>query len=194
MWVCLSMNKENNKAENSQEKELPELSDGVVRLKPFEMADAEKHLRGDDSEQEKWLSGGKSTLEGVQEWIKRNQEYWEKNGPIFNLSIRTSDDNKLVGMIEANIDFRNVEGIEEGDANISYGLYPEAREKGYMIRAVALVEKFLQNRGIKRAVIRVAPENVNSLRVPVGCGFKEAGQLETKNGDKLIMFVKELQK
>ncbi|MBI2637367.1 MAG: hypothetical protein HYW88_00565 [Candidatus Sungbacteria bacterium] len=73
-----------------------ELTDGGITIKPFEFKDAEKHLAGDDEEQMKWFGGGKSTLESVHAWIKRNQESWGKMamflilpfGIIINLSER----------------------------------------------------------------------------------------------------------
>lgn len=169
-----------------------EISDGVIILKPFRTEDAKKHLEGNDIEQERWLSGDKSTIDSVRNWIKRNQKFWEKDGPIFNFSIRIIESNELIGMIEANIDSKNVEGIKDGDANISYSLYPKARGKGFMIRAVNLIQKFLKEKDVKRAVIRVDPENKNSLKVPLRCGFIKNGQIVTEKGNGLVIFINNL--
>lgn len=156
------------------------------------MEDAELHLKGDDFEQEKWLSGGKSTIDSVRDWIKRNQESWEKGGPVFNFSIRTMENDELIGMIEANTDTKSVEGIKEGDANISYGLYPKGRGKGFAVRALNILLDFLREKKLKRAVIRTSPENISSLKIPVRCGFTEAGQVVTDKGEELVIFVKDL--
>jgi RimJ/RimL family protein N-acetyltransferase len=129
------------------------LSDYTITIRPFELSDAEKHLAGEDDDQIKWLSGGKSTLEGVRNWISKNQKYWEIDGSIFNFAIVVED--KLVGMVEANTDSESLEGVDDGDANISYGLYPSARGKGYTTKAINLLIGFLKDRDIKRAVIRV---------------------------------------
>jgi RimJ/RimL family protein N-acetyltransferase len=71
-------------------------------------------------------------------------------------------------------------------------LYPEARGKGYMVRAVNLIQVYLKAKGVKRAVIRVNAENINSLRVPIACGFTKTGEVVTKKEGTLIKFVKEI--
>jgi RimJ/RimL family protein N-acetyltransferase len=162
-----------------------------INLRPFELSDAEIHLKGEDDEQIKWLSGGKSNLEGVREWIVRNKKYWEENGPIFNFAI-TDKNNNLIGMIEANSDYKELDGLSKDDANISYGLYPEARGRGYAIEAVSLVLDFLKDKGFKRAVIRVNPENKDSLKVPHRCGFIEGETITTRDNELLTIFIKEV--
>ena len=170
----------------------PELTDGVVVLTPFYMEDAEEHLDGEDIEMEKWVSGGKSTIDTVRNWIKRSQESWKKDGPCFTFAIRNAESNQLIGMIEANTDLKNIEGIKEGDANIAYGLYPRARRKGYMVRSIDLMLKFLKTKGIKRPVIRVDPQNTKSLTVPIRCGFIKTGEILTKKEGILMVFVRGL--
>ena len=167
-----------------------ELTDGVVVLTPFNMEDAEEHLDGEDIEMEKWVSGGKSTIDTVRNWIKRSQESWKKDGPCFTFAIRNAESNQLIGMIEANTDLKNIEGIKEGDANIAYGLYPRARGKGYTVRSINLMSKFLRTKGIKRFVIRVDPQNTKSLTVPIRCGFIKTGEILTKKEGILIVFVR----
>ncbi len=171
----------------------PEISDEVIKLKPFRLEDAERHISGEDESQIKWLSGGKSTLKDTQNWIRKNLESWQTGGHVFNFAIWTKEDN-LAGMVEANTDNTSIEGLEEGDANISYSLYPEARGKGYVTRAVNLLVEFLRGKGVKRAVIRVHPENTSSLNIPLRCGFKKVGTIEDKNGNPLSIFVKQLTK
>jgi RimJ/RimL family protein N-acetyltransferase len=175
-------------------KKVIELTDGTIIIKPFQDEDAEEHLQGEDSEQVKWLNGGrKSTIDSVRSWITRNRESREKGGPVFNFAIRTVEDGKLIGMVEAGIDFESIEGIKEGDANISYGLYPVARGKGYAVRAVSLMADFLKAKGLKQAIIRSEPENTGSLKVPERCGFTRTGQIVTGSGGELIIFEKKLQ-
>ncbi len=169
-----------------------ELTDGEITLRPFRLDDAEAHLAGEDDEQVKWLSGGKGTLEGAKAWIEKNQRYWENGGPVFNLAVWDKNSNKLVGMVESNTNQESIEGIQEGDANISYGLYPEARGKGYALKAVRLMEDFLKNKGLKRVVIRVNPENEASAKVPQRLGYREAGQITTKSDEILDVYVKDL--
>ena len=177
---------------NTETVKYPELRDSILILKPFEEQDAEAHLLGEDIEQRKWLKYDPSTLKSIQEWIQENRNSWEKGGPVFNFSIRSTDSGKLAGMIDADIDFQKFSGLKEGDANISYSLYPEARGKGYMGHALKLLEDFLKEKNIKRAAIRVLPENVNSLKVPISAGYSEIGEVEGKHGEVFKLFSKDL--
>ena len=95
-------------------------------------------------------------------------------------------------MVEANTDSKNIEGIKEGDANIAYGLYPRARGKGYTVRSINLMSKFLRTKGIKRFVIRIDPQNTKSLTVPIRCGFIKTGEILTKKEGILMVFVRGL--
>lgn len=168
-----------------------ELTDNIITLRPFIQEYAEEHFAGEDEEQVKWLSGGRGSLEGVRKWIEKNQKSWEAGGPVFNFAV-FDPESRLVGMVEANKDYEQVEGIQEGDANVSYGLYPFARGKGYATRAVNMMVDFLREEGLNRAVIRVNPENRRSLNVPVRCGFTESGSIVTESGQKLNIFIKDL--
>lgn len=167
------------------------LSDGVIALRPFTINDAQEHLEGEDEEQIKWLSGGKSTLDSVKKWINKNQKLWENGGSVFNFAVEDKE-GRLMGMVEANVDYRSFKTYEEGDANVSYGLYPFARRKGYASRAVELLIKFLKDKGLKRAVIRINPENKNSQKVPVHCGFVKQGIIKTEKGEEFLIFIKDL--
>jgi RimJ/RimL family protein N-acetyltransferase len=142
-----------------------QLTDGTILLRPFRPEDAKAHLAGEDIEQVRWLSGGRASMAGVLAWIHSSQLHWQAGGPVFNLAITNAHSGTLLGMVEANTDHRRIIGLREGDANISYGLYPAARSRGYATRAVVLVMEFLQSRGLRRAVIRVDPRNTTSSRV-----------------------------
>jgi RimJ/RimL family protein N-acetyltransferase len=170
------------------------LSDGIVTIRPFILEDAQAHLAGEDEEQVKWLSGGKSTLESVQKWIEENTGSWRRGGgPLYNFAVEDAETRKLIGMVEASTD-TSIAGIKEGDANISYALYPDARGKGYVTKAVTLLLDFLKSRGIKRAVIRVDLKNTASANVPARLGFtKIEGIIQTEEGHSLSMFIKELE-
>jgi len=168
------------------------LDDDVIILRPFKEEDAEEHLRGEDEEQIKWLSGGKSSLELVKNWIKKNKDYWQKGGPVFNFAIIDKTSNKLVGMVEANTGYEKIEGIENGNANISYGIYPQFRGKGYAQKAINLLLDFLKSKQVKRAVIRTNPQNPASMKVAQRLGFEEKDQITKRDREKLKIFVKTL--
>jgi hypothetical protein len=72
---------------------MQKLTDGTITLRPFTIEDSEEHLEGEYKEQAQWLSGGKSTLEGMRNWITKNKQYWDNNGPVFNFAI-VKDENK----------------------------------------------------------------------------------------------------
>ncbi|MBI2637368.1 MAG: GNAT family N-acetyltransferase [Candidatus Sungbacteria bacterium] len=113
-----------------------------------------------------------------------------QNGNVFNFAVWNN--NQLIGTVEANKDYQAIEGLEDGDVNISYALYPEARGRGYITRAVNLLLEFLLRKGLKRAVIRVSPDNKTSLGIPRRCGFKQIKTIDSKDGAQLLVFVKEL--
>jgi len=48
-----------------------ELKNDTLTLRPFELRDAVAHLSGEDAEQIRWVSGGKSTVESVEDWIRK---------------------------------------------------------------------------------------------------------------------------
>ena len=168
------------------------LTDGVVLLTAFTLDDVETHLEGEDAEQVKWLSGGKSTRESVENWIRRNQQWWDEDGPVYNFAVREAQSNELVGMVEANRDLQQIDGLKAGDANISYGLYPQHRGKGYVTKALVLLEQFLAHRGVQRGVIRVEPENAASIAVPQRLGYEAKGSIIARDGTELLMFAKKL--
>jgi len=169
------------------------LTDGVITLRPFRFEDIEAHVAGDDEASTRWLNEGHpSTLESTRAWIEKNQASWENGGPVFNFAIEGVTDKKLVGMIEANTDYQSIEGCQAGDANLSYSLYPSARGKGFVTRALNLVLKFLKQKGIKKVVIQVHPDNIASMRVPTRNGFLENGTVITKSGEERKIFYKGL--
>lgn len=171
---------------------LPNISDDHVQIRPFTHNDVAAHVAGDDLEQIKWLSGGPSTIAGTTSWIDRNLESWENGGPVFNFAVIDMSSGQLAGMVEANLDWQRLDGLEEGDANVSYALYPQFRGQGLMAHAFTLLEGFLRERGVKRSAIRVEPDNVASLAVPLKRGYVEGDAITNHDGTHMRLFRKEL--
>lgn len=168
-------------------------SDGVIRLRQFTLEDAEAQLAADDDENIKWLnSGKKSTLESVRNWILKNQNFWENDGPVFAFAVELISENKIIGAVEANTNHKNFPRFKEGDVNISYMTYPDYRRKGYASKAVLLILNFLKEKNFKRAIINVHKDNKGSLKIPVKCEFIEIGSFIGKNGEEMIEFIKAL--
>jgi RimJ/RimL family protein N-acetyltransferase len=155
----------------------PRLMDGVILIRPMTLDDVDAHVEGHDPEQARWLSGFPSTPEAVAEWVQNNAEHWENDGPIFNFGIVEVATSRLVGMIDANTDAENMGGVEDGQVNISYVIYPSARGHRYAARAVNLVLAFLDEKQFSSAVIRASEKNGRSVRVAARCGFVCTGEV-----------------
>jgi RimJ/RimL family protein N-acetyltransferase len=155
----------------------PTRSDGVIMIRPMTPGDVEAHVAGHDAKRARYLGAFPSTPEKVLEWIESNRRSWANGGPIYNFGVVEVATNQLVGMVEANTSAHDMEGVAEGEANISYNIYPHAREQGYAARAVSLVVAFLDGSPLSAAVIRAEPENAPSLGVAKSCGFLRTGQI-----------------
>lgn len=164
------------------------LTDEVLLLRPFQPDDAPAHLAGEDAEQIRWLSGGVSSLDTVSAWIARNALSWRDGGPTYNFAVCTVKDQQLVGMVEATV---GLPGFASYVANVTYGIHPSARGRGLARRAVDLVVGFLLLRDqVTRAVIQVDPQNVNSVKVAEGCGFRYVGDRISPDRDLLSTYVR----
>jgi len=163
-----------------------QLTDGVILLRPMTPADAATHLAGEDEPTARFLSGGRSTIETVTAWIERCRLSWETNGPVRAFGIREKATGDLVGMVEANLaaaDYR------DSVTNISYGLYPAARGRGYATRAVRLVVRYLvEKTAANIAVIQTHPENSASARVALRAAFRPLGDRIASDGDRMVVF------
>lgn len=170
----------------------PTLTDGVVVLRSLRQPDAAKNLAGEDEEQVRWLNGGVGSMATVIPWIARNQHHWLTGGPIRNFGIWDADTGTLLGNIEVNLDHETSPGIASGQANLAYGLFPEARCRGYASRAVSLACDYLRTIGIAAAVIRVDPDNHRSIAVAQRTGFCFTGVVATPEGERLERWVRNL--
>jgi RimJ/RimL family protein N-acetyltransferase len=140
----------------------PDLTDGVILLRPLCAEDASEHLAGEDDDIAKWLSGGRSTLTTVRSYILRCEENWRSNGPRRAFGIFDCCSSRLVGCIEANL----ARLLEPGQVNVSYGVFPKWRGKGVAVRALHLMSAYLRTfTDVHRMILRIAPENVASLKV-----------------------------
>ena len=164
-----------------------------VVLRQFHLGDVQTHLKGEDKEISRWLSGGVSTKESVRRWIQSNEDNWLNEGPRFAFAIQTSA-GELVGMIEINVDYSHFAGLEPGDANVSYGLYPQYRGRGLAISALLSVRDFLISKGMQRAVIRIERENVNSVRLAERCSYVQIGVVTNDVGTEYLVFVDNLKR
>jgi RimJ/RimL family protein N-acetyltransferase len=147
----------------------PELSDGVVLLRPLSRPDAHDHLAGEDEELVRWLNGGPGTVETVARHIAAAQEMWMAGGPTLSFAIRSARDGWLAGTIDIQL---QPDHAPRGFANLAYGLYAPFRGRGWASRAVELTVEFLGRcDGASDALIRVDPANPASIAVATRAGF-----------------------
>ncbi|WP_329594923.1 GNAT family N-acetyltransferase [Streptomyces sp. NBC_01005] len=157
------------------------LSDGVVVLSPLRLDDVDAHLAGEDELLVRWLSGEPATRAGTEAYFRHCIEQWATCGPLRALGIRTAAQRTLVGYIDLRFD---VEGLEPGQVNISYVLYPAWRGQGLVSRAVRLICRYAAAEGATQGVIRVDPENYASAAVARRSGFTYDKQLLEADGNR----------
>ncbi|MFD0342396.1 GNAT family N-acetyltransferase [Streptomyces sp. NPDC127117] len=157
------------------------LSDGVVALSPLRLDDVDAHLAGEDELLVRWLSGEPATRAGTEAYFRHCIEQWATSGPLRAFGIRTADQQTLAGYIDLRFD---VAGLEPGQANISYVLYPAWRGKGLMTRAVRLICRYAAAEGAAQGVIRVDPGNAPSAAVARRSGFTYDKQLLEADGHR----------
>jgi RimJ/RimL family protein N-acetyltransferase len=151
--------------------------------------DAPAHLAGEDDLARRFLSGGTSTIETVNRWIERNLESWRTGGAVRTFGVRLADGDRLIGMIEAN----TLSDARRNVRNISYGLYPDARGRGFATRAVRLVVSYLEEECLAElAVVQMSPDNAASKAVAERAGFRLAGRRISADREDLLTFVRRL--
>ncbi|ABW09515.1 hypothetical protein Franean1_0047 [Parafrankia sp. EAN1pec] len=85
--------------------------------------------------------------------------------------------------------------LEPGAVNISYGVFPHWRGRGITRRAISLVYHWLRTQpACTTVVIRVAPDNIHSLRIPEALGFQHVEPSTSPQGEELIRFDKAIQR
>jgi RimJ/RimL family protein N-acetyltransferase len=155
------------------------LTDDVIFLRPLQLHDAADHLAGEDADIARWLSGGRSTLAGVQRYIASCQENWQTSGPLRAFGVFDCATEKLIGSIEANLAYRSV----PGQVNISYSTFPDWRRRGIARRALELMASYLRlATNVRQMVVRIEPANEASLKVVERCGFEFIGMFEEPKG------------
>lgn len=164
-----------------------------ITVEPLRVEDAEAMVAAEDEETIRWLTGGRSTIEGTREYVRRLAENARAGSTKRAFTIRVDDE--CVGSIDHDADPQD--GIGPGDVNIAYTLAPWMRGLGITARAVELLCAQLgaQEAG-ERAVIRCETDNVASVRVAEKAGFSVSHEVPSTNehGEPVQMqvYVREL--
>lgn len=153
----------------------------VVELRALTVADAEAHLAGEDDATVRWLSGGRSTLEGTRRYLEHLAESARRGTGKQGFGVDL--DGRLAGYVDYDPDGEPYEvaghAIGPGDVNLAYAVHPWARGRGVAVEAVRLVCDRLRATGTGcRALIRVEPGNTASVRVAQKAGFRFLGEVE----------------
>jgi RimJ/RimL family protein N-acetyltransferase len=153
----------------------PELSDGVVRLRPWEHGDVDcVRLAATDPRIPNHTTVPRdfTRAEGIA-FIERQ---WSRqtNGEGLSLAIIDARSDEAVGSIVAL--FRRQRGVGE----VGYWLVPSARGRGFAGRAVALVSRWLlSTTPTTRVQAIIEPANTPSRRSVERSGFREEGVLRS---------------
>lgn len=155
--------------------EAPILTDGVVTLDCYQLADVEAHLAGDDIENQKWLNDSRaSSIETVTRAICNWRHDWQTDAPRRTWAIRDPSSRTLLGGCELRM-------LDDAVGELSYWVSPQHRGHGYAARAVQLVVAHAFSQlGIERAEIRYEVDNAASRGVARRAGFVEEGTLRKK--------------
>jgi RimJ/RimL family protein N-acetyltransferase len=157
----------------------PNLTDGVIFLRPQRAEDAADRFAGEDEEMAKWVSGGRSTPTTVAAFIRNNQESWQNGGPRRSFGIFDCASNQLAGFIEVNLALL----AEPKQVNVSYGVFPQWRRQGVALRAINLMDEYLRTATeARQMVLRIAPANIASLNLAEKAGFTFWGLFDEPEG------------
>jgi RimJ/RimL family protein N-acetyltransferase len=166
----------------------PGLTDGVIFLRPLAAEDAADHLAGEDEEMAKWLSGGRSTLSGVEAFIRNNQESWRSGGPRRAFGVFDCASTRLIGFIEVNL----ARLVNPGEVNVSYGIFPQWRRRGLALRAIDLMDQYLRSATeARQIVLRIFPANTASLKLAEKAGFTFCGLFDEPEG-RMARYVRDI--
>jgi RimJ/RimL family protein N-acetyltransferase/ADP-ribose pyrophosphatase YjhB (NUDIX family) len=149
-----------------QSSQPPELTDGVVTLRPFDEKDIEAHVTGEDDEIRLWFGQpGPASREHMQQVVERWRREREAGT---RLTFAVQHDGTNVGVVEAR--------PEDDVASLSWTLYAGQRGQGFATRAVrVLVDYAFARLGVRRVEAEVDPRNVASQRVATRSGLRREG-------------------
>jgi RimJ/RimL family protein N-acetyltransferase len=165
----------------------PELTDGVVVLSGMTLEDAAALAAGADAEIASRLARAPSTVATAEhhigvcaaDWLGD----WSRPGATLVWGIFDVVTGDLAGTAEVALRFPE---LEPGAANLSYGVFPEWRGRGFAVRAVDLMCAFLATEtSASLAVLRIDRDNGPSLRVAERCGFRPDQELAPMNASML---------
>ena len=157
------------------------LWDDHIALRPLAVSDADAHLAGCDEAIVERLGGGEpSSRSQIEAWLETNARAWASGGDVVDLGIKDLGTGLLCGCVGLQ---RGLDYLSRGQVNLTYALYPQWRGRGYATRAVRLSMQAAAGRPVAEFVIRVAPDNPNSIAVAERAGFERSGHTNDAHGE-----------
>jgi RimJ/RimL family protein N-acetyltransferase len=149
-----------------------ELSDGVIRLRPFRAEDAEAiAIACDDPDTAKFIPGMPSpyTVEDARSYLEICERVWHTRERLPFGIVDEAD--RVLGSIDVRL----------GDVgSIGYQVGREARGRGVATRAVVLLSRWaLRDGGVERLELMTHADNLASQRVAEKAGFVREGVLRS---------------
>jgi len=146
---------------------------GGLILRPWEAADADKHLieACNDPLIQRFLPllPAPYTQESASWWVTEGApEAWESGGAAF--SVREPDTDRLLG----GIGLGSVQPARK-QGEVGYWIAPWARGTGVATRAARAVAQWAFDQDFHRLELLAAKENPGSMRVALGAGFAREG-------------------
>jgi RimJ/RimL family protein N-acetyltransferase/8-oxo-dGTP pyrophosphatase MutT (NUDIX family) len=146
----------------------PELTDGVVLLRPWREEDVEAARAGHDDEIAHWL-GLDPTAPPDKQHAEALDRWREGPGDGSTVSFVVEAEGRVVGTVQ-------VHDQGNGVGDLWWTLYAGHRGRGYATRAVRLlVDYAIEELGLSRLEARVEPGNERSLRVATRAGLRREG-------------------
>ena len=159
----------------------PELTDGVVVLRPWRDDDIDAARLAHDEEIARWFGFDEvvPSHDRQRDAVERWRASYDDNRSTVNFLVE--HDGEPVGLVE-------VRTKEHGIGELSWVLYAGHRGRGYAARAVSvLVDYAFEELGLTRVEAYVNPANERSLRVATRSGLRREGVLrgrETLFGER----------
>ena len=147
----------------------PTLTDGVIRLDPHTVEDAEAPHAGEDMEMIRRFDGvEKASLEDIRGAMRRWIAMCAVGGPPFAYALRD-----LSGVLMGGCEMQR---RRADTAHVSYWTYAGFRGRGYASRGLALLcAEAAKIDGVETIVAEIAADNLASRSVALRNGFVRAG-------------------
>ncbi|HET6966998.1 MAG TPA: GNAT family N-acetyltransferase [Ornithinibacter sp.] len=159
---------------------VPELTDGVVRLRAHRAEDAERIVeQSNDPESMRWTTVPRPYgLDQAREFLELIEREWSETGGMRFWAITDAEDPE--GLYRGTVDLRPRGG---GAAETGFGLHPDARGSGLMAGALRLASRWWFGEGGVRVHWAAVRGNFASWRVAWSCGFTHHGTLPQLHAD-----------